>query len=144
MSAPIGQNVVIVGGNLQAVDVAQYLLANGKKVTIVMPDSIDRLGRGQSSWVKTFTNPMLKSRASRIWQNASVSAVGEGSITVQGETGVDMIVKCDTLIEAMDMVPNKALVDELAGIDVYAVGDCNSPFNIAEAIYSGNVTARSI
>ena len=44
----------------------------------------------------------------------------------------------------MDMLPNTGLLDELDGIEVYAVGDCAKPFNIAEAIGAGNMTARKI
>ena len=68
----------------------------------------------------------------------------DGEITFSCETGVDMTIKCDAVIEAMDMLPNTDLLDELDGIEVYAVGDCAKPFNIAEAIGAGNMTARKI
>jgi hypothetical protein len=42
------------------------------------------------------------------------------------------------------MLPNKDLIDGLSGIETYAVGDCDTPFNIAEAIAAGNLTARKI
>ena len=51
---------------------------------------------------------------------------------------------CDTVVEAMDMLPNKALAEALDGMEVYCVGDCEKPWNIAEAVTAGNLTARRI
>ena len=140
----IGQEVTIVGGNCQAVDMAQYLIAHGKHVTIVTSEAKDKLDKGQSAWVKTFTLPMLYSRGTRLWPNASIAAVGDGTVTIKAETGVDVTIPCDTVIEAMDMLPNKALAEELEGMEVYCVGDCEKPWNIAEAVTAGNLTARKI
>lgn len=140
----VGQEVTIVGGSCQAVDMAQFLNAHGKHVTIVSPEGKDKLDKGQSSWVKTFTLPMLYTRGTRLWPNAQIVEVGDGTVTIHGETGVDMTIACDTVIEAMDMLPNKALAEGLDGIEVYCVGDCERPWNIAEAIASGNLTARKI
>ncbi len=139
-----GNEVTIVGGNCQAVDMAQYLIAHGKHVTIVSPEAKDKLDKGQSSWVKTFTLPMLYSRGTRLWPNAEIVAVGDGTVTIHGETGVDITIKCDTVIDARDMLPNTSLAEGLDGIDVYCVGDCKKPWNIAEAIGDGNLTARKI
>ena len=140
----VGQEVTIVGGSCQAVDMAQFLNAHGKHVTIVSPEGKDKLDKGQSAWVKTFTLPMLYTRGTRLWPNAEIVAVGDGTVTIHGETGVDMTIACDTVIEAMDMLPNKALAEGLDGIEVYCVGDCEKPWNIAEAIAAGNLTARKI
>lgn len=143
-AAPIGEHVTILGGNLQAVDAAQYLVAQGKHVTIVMPGAKSMLDRGQSAWVKTFTLPMLYARGTQVWPNASVSVVGEGTITIHGELGIDLTIDCDTVIDASDMLQNVSLQEELKDFEVIAVGDCNQPYNIAEAIAAGNLAARKI
>jgi hypothetical protein len=41
------------------------------------------------------------------------------------------------------MLPNTELIDGLS-IPCVAVGDCNAPYNIAEAIAAGNIAARRI
>lgn len=143
-TATIGDKVTIIGGNLQAVDTALYLIAQGKHVTMVSPDPIDSLDKGQSNWVKTFVLPMLYARGTRVWPSAKISSVGNGEIVISGETGANATISCDTIIEAMDMQPNTALLDGLSGVETYAVGDCSKPWNIAEAIASGNLTARKI
>ena len=138
-----GDNVTIIGGNAQAVDAAQYLIAQGKHVTMVSPEGKEKLDKGQSSWVKQFTIPMLYANGTRLWPNASVKEVRDGEIVIDGETGCDIVVKCDTVIDARDMLPNTGLIDGLS-IPAVAVGDCNAPFNIAEAIAAGNIAARRI
>lgn len=44
-----GENVVVCGFNAQAYDAAMYLLAHGKRVTIVANEPEEALGKGQSA-----------------------------------------------------------------------------------------------
>ncbi len=140
----IGEKVTLVGGNAQTIDIALFLLAKGKHLSIVSPDPLTSLGKGHSNWVKTFEMPMLYSHGTRVWPNAKIVSVGNGEITVLGETGIETVVKCDTIIEAMDMLPNTSVLDGVTGIETYAIGECNDPWNIAEGITAGNLTARKI
>jgi len=143
-SPDIGEKVTIVGGNAQAIDTALYLMALGKDITIVCPDKLDNLAKGHSNWVKTFELPMLYSHGTRVWPNAKLVSVGNGEVTILGETGIEMVIPCDTVVEAMDMLPNTSLLDGIADIESYAIGDCSEPWNIASAIAAGNLTARKI
>ena len=144
MFADLGENVTIVGSNAQAVDAALWLQAHGKNVTMVTPDPLAIVDKGQSNWVKTFVMPMLYARGMRVWPNASLSTVGDGEVTISGDTGVGITIPCDAVIEAMDMLPNKALLDEVSVAETYAVGDCDAPFNIADAIKTGNLVGRKL
>lgn len=144
VSASIGENVTILGGNAQAVDAAQYLVAQGKHVSIVTPEDKSRLDKGQSAWVKTFTLPMLYARGTQVWPNATLSEVGEGTVTIHGDLGIDLTIDCDTVIDASDLLRNVSLQEELTDIEVIPVGDCDRPWNIAEAIAAGNIAARNI
>lgn len=144
LTSEIGDRVTIVGENAQAVDVALRLIAEGKHVTIASPLPLEGLDRGQSDHIKSFVIPMLYTRGTRVWPNASIESVGDGEVTISCDTGVDMTYGCDTLIEAMDMLPDTSIADALPDMEVYSIGDCSNPFNIAEAIAAGNLTARSI
>ena len=139
----VGDHVTVLGGNAQAVDVAQYLIAQGKHVTMVSSEGKDKLDKGQSSWVKQFTIPMLYANGMRLWPNASIKEVRDGEIVIDGETGCDIVIPCETVVDARDMLPNTELIDGLS-IPAVAVGDCNAPYNIAEAIAAGNLAARKI
>lgn len=144
LSESVGDNVVIVGGNAQAVDVALHLIADGKRVTMVSPFPLEKLARGQSDHIKGFVLPMLYTRGARVWPNAMVKSIGEGEVVISCDAGTDIAIPCDTVVEGMDMLPNMSLAEELSDMSVYAIGDCVRPFNIAEAIASGNLTARKI
>lgn len=142
-TAQLGEHITLVGGNAQSVDIALYLLEKGKHVTIVMSEGLENLEKGHSDWVKSFITPMLYARGVRVWPNASIASVGNGSVTVHGETGVDITFDCDSIIEAMDMLPNNDLIQGLS-MTCVAVGDCETPYNILEAISSANLAARKI
>ena len=72
-SADIGEKVTIVGGNVQAVDVALYLIAQGKHVTIVSPDQKKNLPKVSHGLEHLpFLCFML---VEPVWPNAKITAV---------------------------------------------------------------------
>ncbi|EJZ83230.1 oxidoreductase [Slackia piriformis] len=143
LTADIADDVVIAGSNVQAIDTAMYLLAQGKHVQVVTPSEAGAIGIGHSYWVRTYTQPTMKALGVRFWPKASVNSVGDGSITITTETGLEQELACGTLVDATDCLPNVELAEGLS-VDVYTVGDCARPFNIDEAIFSGNAAARQI
>jgi 2,4-dienoyl-CoA reductase-like NADH-dependent reductase (Old Yellow Enzyme family)/thioredoxin reductase len=143
ITSEIGENVVIVGYDKQAVDIAQYLQAQGKRLHILTQKPLDYLDYGQSAEVRKYTTPMIFALGGHVWPEAEITAVGEGEITFTTDAGIATTVACDTIIEAMDMLPNTSLVDGL-GIEAYVAGDCMNPYNIANAITSGNFCARAV
>ena len=138
-----GDNVVIVGGNMQAVDAALYLMDQGKTVNIVSPYAKADFEKGHSVNVQEFVKPAIFAAGLKLYPNATVTKVGEGEIVFTSEAGVEMKLPCDTVVEALDMVPNTELMDGLS-MDAIAVGDCIDPYNIANAIATGNLAGRQI
>lgn len=143
MMADIADDVVVVGSNVQAIDAAMYLLAQGKNVQVVTASPAANIGDGHSFWVKTYTQPTMKALGVRFWPEAAVTAVNDGSITVKTATGIEQELICGTVVEALDSLPNGGLGEGLS-CEVHIVGDAARPFNIGEAICSGNVAARTI
>jgi 2,4-dienoyl-CoA reductase-like NADH-dependent reductase (Old Yellow Enzyme family)/thioredoxin reductase/uncharacterized protein with FMN-binding domain len=139
----VGEKVVIVGGNMQAVDVAVYLMDQGKQVTIVSPYAKEDFEKGHSVNVQEFIKPALFAAGTRLYPNAKVEAVSDGELSFISEAGVETKLACDTVIEALDMETNTDLIDGL-GIDAIAVGDCSDPYNIANAIATGNLAGRKV
>ena len=142
----IGQNVTIVGGNMQATDVAAYLMEQGKNVTIVTPENANMLGEAPVHLVQAVraahpVRPRHEGVAGVRQARLRCRRCGYGE---DGGYGHRIPDACDTVIEAMDMLPNKAMLDELSGIEAYAVGDCDDPYNIEYAIRAGNFCARAI
>ena len=138
----VGDNVVILGSNAQSVDTAIYLLSLGKKVTIVTPSAKADFEKGHSVNMKEFIQPTFFAAGGRLYPEAQVSAVGDGCICFTAQSGLEYKLPCDTVIEALDMLPNDELIAGVA--NAVAVGDCKMPLNIANAIATGNVAARAI
>ena len=139
----IGENVVILGSNAQAVDTAIYLLSLGKQVTVITPSAKEDFEKGHSVNMKEFVQPTFFANGGRLFPNATVTGVGDGFVSFTAESGLPYEYACDTVIEALDMLPNTALIDGL-DVEAIAVGDCSMPLNIANAIATGNVAARSL
>lgn len=141
--ADLGERVVICGAGAQAVDCALYLIAQGKNVQMVHAGGKADIGKEQSMWVRSFVIPHLYAQGVKIWNAVSSEAVADGGLEIV-VAGQPKLLACDTVVECYDMVPNTDLADALAGFEVYPVGDCAKPFNIAEAIAAGNLAARKI
>ena len=144
IGAECGEHVTVLGSNARAVDVAVFLLKEGKRVTIVTPDPLELFEKGHSVNVRHFIESAITAAGVRVWPGAQMESVGDGEITFTSDAGVSMTIPCDALVDMSDPEPNLGLLDELDGIRAIAVGDCADPFNIAEAISSGNLAARSI
>lgn len=144
LGANIGEKVTVVGSNCQAVDTALYLMDQGKQVTIVTPSPKAEFEKGHSVNVKGFIEPALYAKGTRVWPSATVTGVGEGTLTFTNEAGIEITIDCDTVVEAMDMVPNTALTDGITDVEVIAVGDCYKPFNIGSCISDGHLAGRKV
>ena len=144
MSLDCGPEVVVLGGNVRAVDCAIYLAKQGKHVSIVTSDPMSLFEKGHSVNVQGFLRNAFTANGGRIYANSTVSEVGDGTVTfMRSDAGVETTIAADAVVDLSDMLPNTALIDGL-DIDCVAVGDCAEPWNISEAISSGNLAARRI
>ena len=81
MSLDCGPEVVVLGGNVRAVDCAIYLAKQGKHVSIVTPDPMSLFEKGHSVNVQGFLRNAFTANGGRIYANSTVSEVGDGTIT---------------------------------------------------------------
>ena len=144
MGAEVGDDVIVLGGNAQAVDMAMYLAAQGRHVQIVNPRDASHFGDGHSYWVKCYTQPTMKALGTRFWSEATLAGLGDGTATIAAATGSLVEVPCATVIDAVDCEPNPLEGADGLGCEVYTVGDAAKPWNIKNAIVTGNAAGRSI
>lgn len=145
VGAETGENVVICGAGAQAIDCALFLLAQGKKVQMVHEGEKEIIDKEQSMWVRAFVIPHLYGQGVKIWNNAKIGSVVNEGLSITTASGEEKTLACQTVLECYDMVPNRKLADELStSFEAIAVGDCDSPFDIAQAIKAGNLAARSL
>ncbi|MCI8401433.1 MAG: FAD-dependent oxidoreductase [Lachnospiraceae bacterium] len=144
MFTEMGENVIVYGSNAQAFDAALWLTVHKKHVTMVTPNKADEMDMQQSQHAMRMMTTALYSLGFHSWPQSSIKSVNGGVATITTETGVDMEIPCDAIVNAADMLPNKSLLDGISVSEVYAVGDCEAPFNIAKAIHAGNDAGRAV
>ena len=140
----MGNNVVILGGNLQATDLAQYLIAKGKTVTIVHDGDEKSVDKEQSYWVRMYVKAHLYSHGVEIWNNATVTNVDQNGVTFKlAQSEIEKTIPADTVFESFDMIPDTALAEEIkaAGFETICAG-CDAPSNIQTAIHAGHMAVR--
>lgn len=141
----MGERVVICGTDARAIDLALFLLANGKKVTMVHEGTEAEIDKGQSGWYHVFLVKALYAKGVKIYSEASVEGLGEGAVNIVTNVGLSKSLACDTVIECWNLLPNTELADALgAKYEVKVAGDCGGTFNIQSAIYTGNLAGRAV
>ena len=86
-----------------------YLLSKGKKVTLVSSEPRDHFEYGHSVNMKDYVGTTFFAVGGRLFPNATVTGVGDGYLSFTAESGLDYEYPCDTVIEALDMLPNMDL-----------------------------------
>lgn len=143
IGAKIGENVVILGGNLQATDIAQNLIAQGKTVTIIADRPEDQVDIEQSRHVRLYVKNHLYAHGVRIYGDSSIKTITDDSVTFVYGNGKERTIPADTIIECYDMIPNTDLAEEIkaAGYEVICAG-CDNPVNIQKSIHAGHMASR--
>ncbi len=144
MFTEMGDKVIVYGSNAQAFDAALWLTVQKKKhVTIVTPNPASELDMQQSQHAMRMMTTALYALGVQSYPMAQLVSAADGVATIITETGVEMKIKCDAIVNGADMLPNTELADAFSG-EVYTIGDAANPFNIGMAIRSGNDAGRAV
>lgn len=142
---PVGRRVVIVGGNIQGSQTAEFLVKRGRKVTIV--ETSEEIGEGL---VDTLIKPhliwWLRSKGTTMITGARCEAVTDKGLTIVGRDGNRQTLEADTIITALPLRPDAEILKgvEGTGPEVYSIGDCAEPALIVDAIEAGSCVGRAI
>ncbi len=142
---PLGKNVVVIGGALQGCELAEFLVKRGRNVTIV--EQADLLGEGMIDAV--LGNLMTWFEAKGVGMVTGVKEyleITDKGLTFIDRDGVERTLQADTFVSALPLTSNADLLPRLQEkvAEVYAIGDCNQPGLIADAIGTGLRTAREV
>ena len=140
----IGMNVAVVGGDNGA-EVACSLAKDGKKAILI--EKSRRVGRAPyliARW------PLLLDYAReagvKILTETALKSIKNDGVVVADKEGKEELIKVDTVLLALERVPNNELPEKLKGKvpELYQVGDCVVPKHLQNAIHSAYHTAREI
>lgn len=136
--------VVVVGGRFLGMEVAVWLAEQGKEVSLVT-----RTGLGGRVAIERFTYRALTRRLIElrvpIYTHVSIFEITRNGVVFGLGDGA-FLLPADTVVLAVGYQPDNKLVKELEKFvpEVYSVGDCNEPRDVAAATYEAARVALSI
>ncbi|MEJ2047844.1 MAG: FAD-dependent oxidoreductase, partial [Dehalococcoidia bacterium] len=142
---PLGKTVVIMGGNIQGCQTAEFLVKRGRKVTIV--DTAQDIGVGLlEALVKPHLLDWLDRKGVAMLSGVQYEEITDTGLSITTKKGKKQTIEADTIVTALPLQPNAELLKSLKGSapEVYAIGDCKEPHLIVDAIADGSRIARAI
>lgn len=139
-----GENVVVIGGALIGMEVADFLCEKGVKVTIV-----EMLKRSPVLKITShgyMLHNRLRERGCRLIFGIEVKSIGDGCVECSADGVLSKVSPVDQVVVAVGMKPVNALQDVLGklGISFAVVGDARAPRRIFEATEEGARAAWSL
>lgn len=137
---PLGKRIVIIGGGLVGVEVAELLAERGRQVSILEPGR--DFGAELSVVRRWRVLHGLRQHNVALINKATVTAIDTGAVHYQTKDGANTL-EADHVIIAQGAMPNTALHDELSalGVQVHNIGDSAEIGYIEGAVHSARMLA---
>ena len=141
---PLGRKVVIIGGELVGIELAEFLHERGREVTVIEPSP--HLGKGLMLIRRARILSELKAHDVPMHKGASDLSITASEVRFTDGAGEAQTVQADHVIVAMGATGDTRLADEIAakGLRVHVVGDANGIGYIEGAIHSAQKTVDSL
>lgn len=141
--APVGEEVVIVGGGLTGCECALIMAGKGKKVHLV--EMRDGLAIDANIRHRPILLAQIEEAGVDVALNACAQAVTADGVTV-AQDGAERLIAGDTVVCAIGQRSRTAAADALrdAAPFVRIIGDAKRPSNITNAVYEGFHAALDI
>ena len=134
-----GKKAAVIGGGVTGLETAEYL-SKDHAVTVV--EMLDKVGGNLYPSVIMHLAQEIMKAGGTIAKGKMLKGVGESTITVADtKTGETAEIEADTVVLAMGVRPNRALVNELReiyGKDLILAGDALKGGQIYDALHSAH------
>ena len=120
---PLGDRVVIIGGELVGVELAEFLIERGRKVTVI--EDGPKFGRGLTVVRRLRLIPELREHGVAMFADAKDIRIAREGVSFTTPDGETHLVPADTVIVAKGAHGDSSLADALRadGFNVQEVGD---------------------
>jgi 2,4-dienoyl-CoA reductase (NADPH2) len=141
---PIGKTVVIIGGGMHGLELAEFLIKRGRKVTVL--EAGDVLGEGMVGHLFSHVMTWFMKKGIPVIPGVKEIEITKQGVNIVMKDGKKSSIKADTIVPAIPLSASLGLFDSLKGTipEVYAVGDCKEPLLIVDAIGTGSRVAQEI
>lgn len=133
---PIGDRVVVIGGGLVGLELAEFFLERGRAVTVLHDG--DTLGEALAHPRRWRLLEDLRSEGAVLVKRAEVEAIESGLVRYRAGESVTHA-EADTVVITTGLAENNSLADALraGGIEPIVIGDCKGVGYIEGAIHDG-------
>lgn len=133
---PLGKRVVIVGGGLVGLELAEFLIARGREVTVL--EASDKPGRELSIVRRWRVLEAVQAHAS-LHRRAQVREITAKAVLWTNAEGQPHSTPADSVVLASGAAPDDRVAHLLEGLGVptHSVGDCHSVGYIEGAMHAG-------
>ncbi len=140
---PLGKKVVIVGGGLVGLELAEFLLARGRQVTVLEPGN--RAGR-ELSIVRRWRVLDAVTSHGTLQLKAKVQEITRDAVLWTDADGAAQHTPADSVVLAIGAEADDRVATALAasGVPVQRIGDCASVSYIEGAMHDGNRAGRTV
>jgi 2,4-dienoyl-CoA reductase (NADPH2) len=141
---PVGKRVVIIGGGLHGCELAEFLVKRGRKVTIM--DTAEAIGEGMIDFRLGLALDWFHKKGVTMITQVKDMEITDRGLVITTKEGDRQTIEADSIVPATPLAPNTGLLKGLEGKvpEIYAIGDCNEPRLIVDAIADGWNVARKI
>jgi 2,4-dienoyl-CoA reductase (NADPH2) len=142
---PIGRRVVIMGGNIQGCQTAEFLVKRGRKVAIAAAQ--DPIGDGLlDAFIKAHLLDWMDRKGVAMYPGATYEGITGTGLVITTREGERVTIAADTVLTALPLLPNTGVAAAFEGSapEVYFIGDGNEPRLTVNAIADGSRIGRLI
>ena len=140
---PLGKKVAIVGGGLVGLELAEFLLARGREVTVLEPS--DKAGRELSIVRRWRVLDVVKSHGN-LQLKAQVQEITSSHVVWQDAEGASHQTPANSVVLAIGAEADDTVAVQLAncGVPLHRIGDCAGVNYIEGAMHEGNRAGRTV
>ena len=139
--------VAVIGANSTGCEVAIQLAEQSSEIQVLLIDQIMELAPDMEQFARAFTrreidtSPNIDLRLG--WQVVEITKSGVKAVNKEGQT---RSFEVDAIVLAAGVKPFDALFDQVRGVsaEVFKIGDCSQPGNIASALTDGRIMGGQI
>lgn len=142
---PIGKRVVIIGGEIQGAELAEFLVKRGRKVAIISMND-KPVGFGLPRRKQQLLVEWLGEKSVPMYNEATCERITEKGVHIITKEGKKEFIEADTILPAVPFLPNNDLFNTLRDMvqELYHIGDAKQPNLIVDAIAQGWTVANAI
>lgn len=141
---PLGKTVVIIGGGLVGLELAEFLIERGRNVTVL--EHGPSLGAELSIVRRWRVLDNLRDHHVPMLTHCAINSIDKNHVHYQDKDGVAHSIAANSVVLAVGASPDHSLADNLnaLGFSTQTIGDCDNLGYIEGALSSGTKAALAL